>query len=84
MVTYLLVIVDLLQVIVELTIKASGSKLLLCVVGDSLAIELAFEVLEGESIVQDGDVSTRWGIVVCLLDESWHSTGRASYKSSEE
>jgi len=38
--------------------------LCLSVVGESLGIELTLQVFESESIVEDVDVSSRWGVVV--------------------
>jgi len=49
----LLVLGDGLQVVVEGGVEAGGGELLLGVVGQTLAVELVLEVLQGERIVED-------------------------------
>jgi len=49
----LLVLGDGLQVVVEGGVEAGGGELLLGVVGQTLAVELVLEVLQGECIVED-------------------------------
>ena len=65
---YLLVRVDLTQVGVEWIWEASGDELCLCVVCQTLHVELSLEVLESESIVENGSITACWSSVV---DNIW-------------
>lgn len=62
--TSLFIIVYLLQVLVERVWEASSDEVGLSVVGKTLVVELAFKVLESESIVEDGGVATWWRVEV--------------------
>jgi hypothetical protein len=68
---HLFVIGNLLQVCVEWVWESSGDKLLLGEVLQSVYVELALEVFESESIVENGDVSS-WGRVEVFGD--WRSS----------
>jgi len=74
---YLLIIVDLLEVVIKRICETRSDKLLASIIGQPLLIELALEILESESIVQDINIPSGWCSIVGTLDERRYSTGRA-------
>lgn len=58
MFVHLLILVDGLQVVVELVRAAGHVEVGLGVVGQALLVELALEVLEGQRVVEDGDIAS--------------------------
>jgi hypothetical protein len=62
--TYLLIIVNLLQVGVEGVWEPSSNEVCLAVVGQTLLVELTLKVFECQSIVEDGNISSWRSIIV--------------------
>jgi len=82
----LLIIVDLLQVVIEGIRKTGSDEVRLSIVGQTLLIELALKVLERQSIVQDGNISSRGRVEIhgniTLLD--WSSGNEASSQNGDD
>jgi len=68
--TCLLIHIDFLQALVELSIKACLTEVVDGVLGEALLVELSLKILEREGVVEDVNVSLRGGIVVGPLQQS--------------